>query len=119
MPTANVTLNVQAEAVGIAWSIIATVNVEDPGGSGNWRKAKLSECYVKLYEERWGILPDIYLGEGLTSAIGTVNFAYAVFNLTSARYKVHAYHQASGSSDGLFIQLNDDGTVDILSSYKP
>ncbi|MBA7524820.1 hypothetical protein ES705_16964 [subsurface metagenome] len=119
MPTANLTLNVQGEAVGIAWSIIATVNVEDPAGSGNWRKARLSEVDVKLYEERWGILPDVFLGEGVTSSLGVVNFAYAVFNLTSTRYKVHAFHRASGSSDGLFIQLNDDGTVDILSSYKP
>lgn len=119
MPTANLTLNVQGEAVGVAWSIIATVNVEDPAGSGNWRKAQLSECYVELWEEHWGLLPDTYLGEGLTRSDGTVHFDYAVWKLESVRYKVHAFHRASGSSDGLFIQLNDDGTVDILSSYKP
>lgn len=118
MPTANVTLNVQGEAVGIVWKLITTVQVEDPAGSGNWRRANLSEVVVRLYKDRFW-LPDVFLVEGLTRSDGTVHFDGTYVEMPAGAYKVAAEHRASFDTDGVKLELRDDGTFEITGTYKP
>ena len=108
MPVVDQALYVEGVQVGVSWQFSGRVFVEDPVGSGTWRKATAGEVEVELS----------YLGEGwpklleakMTDASGEVSFAES---WESGVYTMEAKHMLSFDRYKLQIVCNDDGTYDV------
>ena len=109
MPTVDQTLYVEGVQVGVAWQFRGRVFVEDPAGSGNWRKATAGEVEVELsYLGEWWQYPTS-METLMTDASGNVSFTGS---WSSGSYTMEARHLTSGDRYKVRIDCHDDGTYD-------
>lgn len=110
MPLVDQALYVEGAQVGAAWQFSGRVFVEDPAGSGNWRKATAGEVEVELkFLGEWWQLPTS-METLLTNASGNVSFAGS---WQTGSYTMEARHLQSGDKYKLRIDCHDDGTYDV------
>ena len=110
MPLVDQALYVEGVAVGAAWQFSGRVFVEDPAGSGNWRKATAGEVEVVLdYLGEWW-QPTYEMERKNTDASGNVSFTGS---WSSGSYTMEAKHLASGDKYKVRIDCHDDGTYDV------
>ena len=110
MPLVDQALYVEGVAVGAAWQFKGRCFVEDPPGSGNWRKATAGEVEVvlKFLGEWWQISTEVETKN--TNSSGDVDFAGS---WSSGSYTMEATHNQSGDKYKLRIDCRDDGTYDV------
>ncbi|MBA7513514.1 hypothetical protein ES705_05546 [subsurface metagenome] len=110
MPVVDQALYVEGVQVGVSWQFSGRVFVEDPVGSGTWRKATAGEVEVELkFLGEWWEFP--YSMETLmTNASGNVSFAGS---WQGGSYTMEARHLQSGDKYKVRIDCHDDGTYDV------
>ncbi|GAI67402.1 hypothetical protein ES706_06139 [subsurface metagenome] len=110
MPAVSQALYVEGQQVGAAWQFSARVFVEDPAGSGTWRKAVAGEVEVVLdfLGEWWQLTKELETKN--TDASGNVSFAGS---WESGAYTMEAKHLQSGDRYKVRIDTRDDGTYDV------
>ncbi len=110
MPVVTQALYVEGVAVGAAWQFAGHCFVEDPPGSGNWRKATAGEVLVILdfLGEYWQ--PTKELERQNTDFSGNVSFTGSH---ASGSYTMEAIHNQSGDRYKVRIDCRDDGTYDV------
>jgi len=110
MPAVDQVLYVQGVQAGLAWQFSARVFVEDPAGSGNWRKATAGEVevYLGFLGEWWQITQE--LERKNTDASGNVSFAGS---WQTGAYVMEAQHLQSGDIYKVRIDTFDDGTFNV------
>ncbi len=110
MPAVSQALYVEGTQVGVAWQFSARVFVEDPPGSGAWRKATAGEVEVELkWLGSWYQIPEV-LETKNTDASGNVSF---IGSHDSDNYRMTAKHLQSGDEYAVRIECYADGTYDV------
>ncbi|GAI68345.1 unnamed protein product [marine sediment metagenome] len=110
MPKISEALYVEGVLVGAIWQFEGRCFVEDPPGSGTWRKATAGEVEVELkWLGEWWQIPKV-LETKNTDALGNVSFAGSH---DSDNYRMTARHIQSGDEYALRIECHDDGTYDV------
>jgi len=109
-PTVTQALYVEGLQVGATWQFTGRCFVEDPPGSGNWRKAVAGEVLVILdfLGEWWQ--PTKELERKNTDASGNVSFSGT---WETGSYALEAIHNQSGDRYKVRIDCHDDGTHDV------
>ncbi|GAI67239.1 unnamed protein product [marine sediment metagenome] len=109
MPKISEALYVEGVQVGAIWQFQGRCFVEDPAGSGTWRKATTGEVEVELkWLGEWYQIPKV-LETKNTDALGNVSFAGSH---DSDNYRMTARHNQSGDEYALRLECHDDGTYD-------
>lgn len=110
MPAITQALYVEGTQIGTAWQFNAMVFVEDPAGSGTWRKATAGEVEVELkVMGEWWEIPKVMETKN-TDARGNVSFAGS---WKSDNFRMTAKHLQSGDEYAVRIECHDDGTYDV------
>ena len=110
MPLVDQALYVEGVQVGAAWQFNGRVFVEDPAGSGTWRKATAGEVEVELkYLGAWYEIPTS-METKMTDASGNVSFTGS---WSGGSYTMEARHLASGDKYKVRLDCHDDGTYDV------
>ncbi|MBA7522454.1 hypothetical protein ES705_14573 [subsurface metagenome] len=105
--TADIPLYVEAQQIGAAFEFKARVFVEDPAGSGNWRRATSGEVSVKLsyLGEWWQLATEMETKN--TNASGECIFSGW---WEAGKFTMEAKHLTSGDIHKVRIECFDDGT---------
>jgi len=110
MPLVDQALYVEGALVGAAWQFSARVFVEDPAGSGTWRKATAGEVEVELkFLGEWWEIPHT-METLMTDASGNVSFAGS---WQTGNFTMEARHLQSGDKYKVRIDCHEDGTYDV------
>lgn len=109
MPLVDQAIYVEGQQVGATWQFRAKVFVEDPAGSGSWRRATAGEVevYLGFLGEWWQITKE--LERKNTDASGNVSFAGS---WETGSYVMEATHQVSQDKYKVRIDCHEDGTYD-------